>query len=452
MPGPLELKGTPASPGYRRRPALPPRRAIAARYADQGDRPQRRAQRSKRRSQRRSAQLERADRGDRPARRPTSWNSRLAMLDDDALTGPAFAAIAAGAPADAAWRAALDARDRRLRSVRRRLFPRPRRRPDRHPRPRAARTDLAGRRGQRAPPGAILVGEDITPTRFLETDWTAGGGIALADGQRRRATSPCWRARAACRWSSASARRRSTAMPRRWSTPSMAASCSARPTREHRALPQIVDAPTRERREQRRRAILASRPRPPTARAIARAWSTSPTRPTSTRIDVATCDGVGLMRTEFLFAATALPDEETQYRAYAQGARMGGGQAGDDPHPRCRRRQAGAGLHRRGEQPVPRPARHPPVAGAAGGLPRAAPGAAARRGARQSQDHAADGHRAGRVSRAAALFDEEAGRACRAQASPHAARRSASWSRCRPWRSRRSASPTSPSSRSARTT
>ncbi|TIQ76044.1 MAG: phosphoenolpyruvate--protein phosphotransferase, partial [Mesorhizobium sp.] len=32
-------------------------------------------------------------------------------------------------------------------------------------------------------------------------------------------------------------------------------------------------------------------------------------------IDVSTCDGVGLMRTEFLFGTT-LPDEETQYRAY----------------------------------------------------------------------------------------------------------------------------------------
>jgi phosphotransferase system enzyme I (PtsI) len=32
-------------------------------------------------------------------------------------------------------------------------------------------------------------------------------------------------------------------------------------------------------------------------------------------IDIATCDGVGLMRTEFLFGKT-LPDEETQYRCY----------------------------------------------------------------------------------------------------------------------------------------
>jgi phosphotransferase system enzyme I (PtsI) len=35
------------------------------------------------------------------------------------------------------------------------------------------------------------------------------------------------------------------------------------------------------------------------------------------RIDAAACDGVGLMRTEFLFGH-GLPDEETQYRAYAK--------------------------------------------------------------------------------------------------------------------------------------
>jgi phosphotransferase system enzyme I (PtsI) len=35
------------------------------------------------------------------------------------------------------------------------------------------------------------------------------------------------------------------------------------------------------------------------------------------RLDVTTCDGIGLVRTEFLFGRrTGLPDEETQYRAY----------------------------------------------------------------------------------------------------------------------------------------
>ncbi|MBN9547921.1 MAG: phosphoenolpyruvate--protein phosphotransferase, partial [Alphaproteobacteria bacterium] len=41
-------------------------------------------------------------------------------------------------------------------------------------------------------------------------------------------------------------------------------------------------------------------------------------------IDIATCDGVGLMRTEFLFGKT-LPDEETQYRAYRKVLEWAGG-------------------------------------------------------------------------------------------------------------------------------
>ena len=44
-------------------------------------------------------------------------------------------------------------------------------------------------------------------------------------------------------------------------------------------------------------------------------YGTSPSASDVDGIDIATCDGVGLMRTEFLFGKT-LPDEETQYRAY----------------------------------------------------------------------------------------------------------------------------------------
>ena len=91
------------------------------------------------------------------------------------------------------------------------------------------------------------------------------------------------------------------------------------------------------------------------------------------------CDGVGLMRTEFLFGRRGLPDEETQYGAYRRVLEWAGGKpvtirtvdaGGDKPVP---------GLHGRGEQSVPRPARHPPVAGPAGDVPRADPGAAASR-------------------------------------------------------------------------
>ncbi len=42
--------------------------------------------------------------------------------------------------------------------------------------------NLSGADLKAAPPGAILTGADVTPTRFLETDWSMGGGVALAAG------------------------------------------------------------------------------------------------------------------------------------------------------------------------------------------------------------------------------------------------------------------------------
>lgn len=101
-------------------------------------------------------------------------------------------------------------------------------------------------------------------------------------------------------------------------------------------------------------------------------------------IDIGSCDGVGLMRTEFLFGKT-LPDEETQYRAYRKVLEW----AGDKP---VTIRTVDAG----GDKPVPgftveetnpfsRPAWHQVVAGTPRYLPRADPGIAARRHPRQSE-------------------------------------------------------------------
>ena len=66
-------------------------------------------------------------------------------------------------------------------------------------------------------------------------------------------------------------------------------------------------------------------------------------------LDPAICDGIGLVRTEFLFEAShGLPDEDTQYAVYRR-TLSGPGKAGDDPHPRCRRRQADPRLDGDGE-------------------------------------------------------------------------------------------------------
>lgn len=234
---------------------------------------------------------------------------QVAMLEDDALTGPAFAAIAAGQPADAAWRQALDAEIAGYETSDQDYF-------------RARAADMRDIRDQvlraltedgevAAPAGAIFYGEDIAPTRFLETDWSCGGGIALKAGSAA---------------SHVAMLARSRGVP-------MVVGLGASPAdlagialldAEHGG---IVLAPSKAEIEAFRRSsrsFAARRDRAETylqKPAVTKAGTAVRVQvniadPSDVDgIDISTCDGVGLMRTEFLFGKT-LPDEETQYRAY----------------------------------------------------------------------------------------------------------------------------------------
>ncbi|MDQ0394715.1 putative PEP-binding protein [Labrys monachus] len=105
---------------------------------------------------------------------------QIAMLEDGALSEGAFDAISAGMPADHAWRSALDAEILDYEASEDPTF-------------RARGADfadmrdrvlahLAGTAGRRnVPAGSIYVAEDIAPSLFLSVDWS-GGGIALAAG------------------------------------------------------------------------------------------------------------------------------------------------------------------------------------------------------------------------------------------------------------------------------
>ena len=239
---------------------------------------------------------------------------QIAMLEDDTLAEPAFAMIAAGASADQGWRKALDDEIAGYEAA-----------DDEHFKARAgdlkdiSERVLAGLFGATAEPGppagAIIVGEDMTPSRFLATDWSCGGGIALTRGS---------------------------------------ASGHVATLARSRGIPMIVGLPldlsgvagSREAFIDGESATLCIDPAPETrddfaARAKAadrasNAWAEFATRPAMTgdgtaitvclniadpaeieRLDPASCDGIGLVRTEFLFSGRAgLPDEETQYRAY----------------------------------------------------------------------------------------------------------------------------------------
>ncbi len=108
-----------------------------------------------------------------------------ALLEDDDLLAPVFEAVQAGASAQGAWDQALDREIAEYRSGE-----------DEYLSARAADlADLKGRvlralagegdDGQLAlAEGAILVAEDLTPSRFLELDWQRLGGGAIRGGSK----------------------------------------------------------------------------------------------------------------------------------------------------------------------------------------------------------------------------------------------------------------------------
>src|SRR5687767_6483014 len=177
MPGPLRLTGTPASEGYAEGPVFCLDDEIA-RYTAKGSA----AAETDALKAAIEAALEQlavlaaASTGDAA----DMLEFQLAMLADDSLSDPAFDAIGAGAQADTAWSAALAVQIAGYEAADDEYF-------------RARAADLKDIRQQvldaltsagnrSAPRGAILFGEDIAPTRFLATDWSAGGGIALSKG------------------------------------------------------------------------------------------------------------------------------------------------------------------------------------------------------------------------------------------------------------------------------
>lgn len=175
---PFHVTGTPASPGFARGPlyVLEDAHAAHARVAGAAD-AEAAALRAALLEATRELTALRATAGEPEA--GSLLEFQIAMLEDDALVGPAFVAIANGAPADAAWRTALDEQAGEYRAAEDAYF--------------AARAlDLDDMRDRvlrsltqasdaAIPPGAIVVAADLAPSRFLEIGWN-GGGIALFAG------------------------------------------------------------------------------------------------------------------------------------------------------------------------------------------------------------------------------------------------------------------------------
>jgi phosphoenolpyruvate-protein phosphotransferase (PTS system enzyme I) len=245
---------------------------------------------------------------------------QVALLDDEEFIDPIFATILAGTPADRAWSSALDGQIADYTSA-----------PDEYLQARSA--DLADLRDRvirmlrggtddalKVPDGAIVCADDLPPSRFLEIDWSRGGGLALVRGSHTSHVAMLARARG---------------IP-------MVVQLGTVPERADTALLDGENAtleldPTSERVslfERRRQVHRQSRA---AASAILRrpaaSWGGETIRllvniqrvSDLAHADAQYADGVGLMRTEFLLGQQpGLPDEETQYLAYESVLRWAG--------------------------------------------------------------------------------------------------------------------------------
>jgi phosphoenolpyruvate-protein phosphotransferase (PTS system enzyme I) len=245
---------------------------------------------------------------------------QLAMLEDEALSAPALASIESGAAAHTAWSDAMNAeiagyeasdddyfraRAADLKDMRDRVL--------RH---------MAGGTEQAMVTGAVLAGDDIGPSAFLEADWSEGGAIALSRGSTTSHVAMLARARGipmVVGLGEASFGDAATVI-----VDGGSGTIVADPDADQIAT---------------YREDLASLNR---SRAAQEKFRFQPARRKMgeriellvnvagveelEHIDPASCDGIGLMRSEFLFRDGApLPDEDTQYRAYRRFLEWAGG-------------------------------------------------------------------------------------------------------------------------------
>lgn len=235
---------------------------------------------------------------------------QTAMLADDALSEAAFAEIADGVAADAAWRQALDAQIADYSAADDEYF-------------RARSADLADMRDRvlghllgtgsvTPPPGAIVLAADIAPSRFLAWDWSKGGGIVLSGGSPTSHVAMLARARGV-----------PMVVGLHLRGDDGAAVLLDGETGQVRVAPGAAE-------------LAAFEQRRAAARAQAAEWQKYLTQPAVTatgarvltqinvadpaeldHLDPAICDGIGLVRTEFLFHdQRELPDEDRQFAVY----------------------------------------------------------------------------------------------------------------------------------------
>jgi len=245
---------------------------------------------------------------------------QVAMLEDEALVEPAYRAIEDGLDAAAAWRRAMDLALADYESAEDPYF-------------RARASDLADMRDRvcrglegagagAIPTGAIYVGRDLPPSRFLETDWQ-GGGIALFAGSANSHVAMLARSRGVPMVidlaAAEGAELEDSAL-----LDGAAGTLTLNPNREEAAL---FEAKKRDAAAAEARALRFLDKPAVTKSGEAVAVMVNVAGPEDIEsLDPGHCDGVGLVRTEFLFHGSgAQPDEETQYAFYRDIVRWAAG-------------------------------------------------------------------------------------------------------------------------------
>ena len=241
---------------------------------------------------------------------------QISLLQDPEFLGPVQAEIDAGAASDQAWTdhltgeiadyeaaptAYLRERAADLRDLRERVA--------------SAFADDAHRDG--LPEQCIVIADELTPSRFLEIDWSRALGVATYSG------SPAGHAAMLARAHGVPMLVRLACAPG-----DLANGAEAILDADRGCLVLAPPPPVRERyvrrieeRRAREREVMQQVSRPARTRegTPARVLLNVDDPAGLVGIDPSYCDGIGLTRTEFLFhGAAGLPDEETQLRCYRQ--------------------------------------------------------------------------------------------------------------------------------------
>lgn len=236
---------------------------------------------------------------------------QVAMLEDETVLEPAYASIQSGAAALAAWESAMAVLIDDYRNAEDDYF-------------KARVSDLAdmndrvirhleGVADNPIPPGSVVIGEDLAPTLFLETDWT-GSGIVLHGGSTNSHVAMLARARGIPML---------VAVERQPHPDEGSAWIDG----ENGCVIFHPDEESAREFEQRHAAAEArtaverhflNKPAI-TADGVAIDVRLNIAQPGELDVlDPAHCDGIGLVRTEFLFHGEGLPDEDRQLACYAR--------------------------------------------------------------------------------------------------------------------------------------